>query len=87
VFQGLNKHKLQGKTITIKVKYTDFTQVTRSKTLAKPITQTMALTCVPKLLGNTDAGKRPVRLVGLTISSFEQVKHQENELQLGLGIQ
>ena len=32
VFKGLDKYKLQGKTITIKVKYADFKQVTRSKT-------------------------------------------------------
>jgi DNA polymerase-4 len=87
VFQGLNKHKLQGKTITIKVKYADFTQVTRAKTLAKPITQTMALTCVGELLGKTDAGKRPVRLVGLTISKFEpEEQAKADHLQLGLGI-
>jgi len=87
VFTSLDKHKLEGKRLTIKVKYADFTQVTRSKTLSNPITQAMALTNVPKLLNSTDAGKRPVRLVGLTISGFEQEKHQDNDLQLGLGIQ
>jgi len=86
VFTNLDKHKLEGKRLTIKVKYKDFTQVTRSKTMSTPIGQTQALQLAAQLLKNTDAGKRPVRLVGLTISSFEQEKHQDNDLQLGLGI-
>ena len=87
VFTSLDKHKLEGKRLTIKVKYKDFTQVTRSKTMPTPIGQAQALVLAAELLNHTQAGKRPVRLVGLTISSFEQEKQQDNDLQLRLGIQ
>ena len=87
VFTSLDKHKLEGKRLTIKVKYKDFTQVTRSKTMPSPIGQAQALALAAELLQHTQAGKQPVRLVGLTISSFEQEKHpHNNDLQLGLGI-
>ncbi len=44
------------------------------------------LALAAELLKHTEAGKQPVRLVGLTISSFEQKeRHQDNDLQLGLG--
>lgn len=46
-----------------------------------PIGQTQALALVVELLQHTQAGKQPVRLAGLTISSFEQEKHpQDNDL-------
>jgi len=85
VFQGLDKHKLQGKTMTIKVKYADFKQVTRSKTESNIISQTQALTLIPKLLADTQAGIKPVRLVGFTMSGFEQKEvHKKGSKQLGL---
>lgn len=72
VFQGLDKHKLQGKTITIKVKYADFKQVTRSKTVTNNINQSQALAIIPQLMVDTQAGLKPVRLVGFTVSGFEK---------------
>jgi len=88
VFQGLDKHKLQGKTITIKVKYADFKQVTRSKTEPNIISQTQALSLIPKLLADTQAGIKPVRLVGFTVSGFTQKDEQpkQDDVQLGLRI-
>ena len=88
VFTSLDKHKLQGKRLTIKVKYADFKQVTRSKTETLPMTQEQVLTCVPQLLKQTEAGKRAVRLVGLTMSGFitanEASKQYETQLDLNL---
>ncbi|MDQ6980777.1 MAG: DNA polymerase IV, partial [Ghiorsea sp.] len=86
VFQGLDKHKLQGKTITIKVKYADFKQVTRSKTEPNIINPTQALTLIPKLLADTQAGFQPVRLVGLTMSGFENQEKKDEKVQLGLNL-
>lgn len=86
VFQGLDKHKLQGKTITIKVKYADFKQVTRSKTQASPINQQQALTLAEQLLKQTETGIRSVRLVGLTMSGFEQRVEKIKQIKLQLGL-
>ena len=86
VFTSLDIYKLQGKRLTIKVKYNDFTQVTRSKTMPGFIGQDQALALAAELLQHTQAGKRPVRLLGLTMSSLEQENHQDNDLQLELGV-
>jgi len=77
VYQALNKHKLKGHTLTIKVKYADFTQVTRSKKVGTTIHKQQALNMMPELLQQTNAGVQPVRLVGLTISGFEEKKGVE----------
>lgn len=60
-----------GKTITLKVRYKNFDTITRSQTLqnftnsAAEITET-----AKKLLQLTDAGKREVRLLGISVSSL-----------------
>jgi len=69
--QTLEKRELQGKTITVKVKYDNFQQITRSKTLNHATDNYDQIFNVAKrLLLNTDAGKRKVRLLGVSLSSF-----------------
>jgi len=58
-------------TVTLKVKYADFEQVTRSRTLGFPFLQ--AADVVPhlmELLRRTEAGERKVRLLGVSFSSL-----------------
>lgn len=67
----LRKYGLAGKTVTLKIKYHDFKQITRSTSLAAPtddgrlIFQEAAI-----LLEKTEAGSRPVRLTGVTVSNL-----------------
>ncbi len=62
---------LTAKTLTIKIKYHDFVQITRSRTLSISITESLDTTSIfESLLKNTDVGQRKVRLVGVTLSSF-----------------
>jgi DNA polymerase-4 len=67
----LRRHGFKGKTITLKVKYHDFTLVTRDVTLpfATDDGGEVYRNVLP-LLGKTEAGKRPVRLLGISISHF-----------------
>jgi len=60
------KKGLVARTVTIKVRYADFTTVTRSHT-EEPATQEAARIAerALMLLERTDAGKRPVRLLGV----------------------
>lgn len=61
----------QGRTVTLKVKYDDFVQVTRSATFASPTDDGAELfKAVCRLLKNTDAGRRPVRLLGISLSNL-----------------
>lgn len=63
--------RTSGLTLTLKVKYGDFQTVTRSHSRAEPIeeAETM-LALAEQLLAKTEAGPRPVRLLGLTVSNL-----------------
>ena len=67
----LRRHGIRGKTVTLKVKYHDFVQVTRAATLSDPTDDGGTLYRVAlDLLGNTEAGARPVRLLGISVSKL-----------------
>ena len=60
-----------GKTLTLKVKYSDFKQVTRSLTLDRHTNDGMDIYLTAKgLLKKTETGSRPVRLLGISMSGF-----------------
>jgi DNA polymerase-4 len=60
-----------GRTVTLKIRYDDFTTLTRSKTLKSPTCDPVRIADVAKrLLEATEAGARPVRLVGLSIGGL-----------------
>jgi len=64
-------HGLVGRTVTIKVKYRDFVQVTRSLTLPEPVADDKSLYqtgCL--LLAKTEIGLRPIRLLGITLANL-----------------
>lgn len=71
LFHRLERNNTFGKTITLKVKYGDFVQVTRSKTFEALITQpSFSQDAILELLSKTEAGERPIRLVGIGMSNF-----------------
>jgi len=64
--EGLEKRKLRARTVTIKVRYADFTTVTRSHTSAAPTCDAGEIAArALALLDRTDAARRPVRLLGV----------------------
>ena len=66
------RHKgLKGKTITLKVKYFDFVQITRSATLPKYIDDGFEIYSVAcRLLKKTEVTKKPIRLLGISLSQL-----------------
>jgi len=71
----------RGRVVTLKIKYSDFTLVTRRKTLAGPTDDGKAIFDVAReQLERADLA-RPVRLCGISMSGFEG---QEESQQLGL---
>ena len=71
----LEKHQLKGKTITLKIKFEDFKQITRSSSSAVALnTIDEVLTLVQKLLNDIDFGEKKVRLIGVGFSNFGEVK-------------
>jgi DNA polymerase-4 len=73
--QDLAAKSLRARTITIKVRYSDFTTVTRSHT-AKAFTASKAeiVNRAQMLLERTEADRRPVRLLGVGAHGLEQLE-------------
>ncbi len=62
-----------GRTVTIKIRYDDFTTITRSRTVKAPTGDAARIAKIAKqLLDQTEAGLRPVRLVGVSMSGLIQ---------------
>ena len=78
VARRMRQEDVKGKTITLKVKYDDFSRITRSMTLPEATDDAMVIYAVScELLMNTLAGKKPVRLLGISVSNFKaEVKNQ-----------
>jgi DNA polymerase-4 len=70
--KNTTEKQLVAHTLTVKIKYHDFVQITRSRTLPDSVTSTSTtLAVLEHLLSNTDIGNRNVRLLGVTLSSLE----------------
>jgi len=82
VLNSLEKQKLQAKTLTVKVKYANFKQVTRAYTAEKTLNFPALEQLVPSLLTRTEVGKMPVRLVGISLSGFDTVESEQPQLDL-----
>jgi DNA polymerase-4 len=68
----LRRHALSGRVVLLKLRYDDFTMVTRRKTLHSPtcLAVTVSKVGVELLRERTEAGTRPVRLLGVGVSGF-----------------
>jgi len=69
VSRRLRRHWIAGKTVTLKVKYHDFVQVTRSEIFPEVTDdggEIFRRCC--GLLDRTEVGRRPVRLLGISVS-------------------
>ncbi|HEU5177499.1 MAG TPA: hypothetical protein VFU24_08595, partial [Burkholderiales bacterium] len=68
----LVRRKLEARTITIKVRYSvGFVTVTRSHTLSRATADADVIASWAKeLLAKTDAGQRPVRLLGVRVAGL-----------------
>ena len=70
----LKEDNIQGRTITLKIKYSDFVSATRSHTHHDFISQEREeiFNHAKKLLKKTEAGRKKIRLLGISISNFYQ---------------
>lgn len=70
----LEKQNLKGRTVTLKLKFSDFKQITRNLSLPEPVYKYDEIfgTAV-QLLENVDLFEKSVRLLGISISNFNDV--------------
>lgn len=81
VHKRLLRYGLKGRTITIKIKYSDFKQITRSKSFADPFNEEKAIAATAKeLLKATDPAHKRIRLLGITLSNFGEQKPKPGRL-------
>lgn len=79
----LQRHGLKGRTITLKIKYHDFRQVTRSQSFPLVVDDLETIGATAKqLLVATDLNDVKIRLLGISISNFgETVGGQKKEIK------
>ncbi len=74
----INKSKFQGKTLTLKIKFADFQQITRSITTDKVLEKKQdILPLAKKLIKEVDYSQHPIRLIGLSISNHKEDEEQK----------
>jgi len=78
----LKKYNVSGKTITLKIKYSDFSQQTRSKTLPYFISDKSLLFETAKELLNQERMKDSVRLLGISLNNLNTEQKRTVVLQL-----
>jgi DNA polymerase-4 len=74
VADRLARYSLKGRTVTLKVKYSSFKQITRNQSLAYPVGDVNALSRIAKdLLAATGLEEVKIRLLGISVSNFGEL--------------
>ncbi len=85
VLESLKQKELIAYTLTVKIKYADFTQVTRSYTDENMLSDgTKLRMLVEHLLDKSEVDTRPVRLLGVSFSNLMSATDQPEYTQLEL---
>lgn len=87
VEKRLQRYALRGRTITLKIKYSDFRMITRSQSFPYPVDGEDAIASTARqLFAATELGDKKIRLLGITLSNFGEVipKNDKGEGQLRL---
>lgn len=81
-------HGVRGRTVTVKVKFSDFTQITRSRSGPRLIESRERLEAISlELLQAEMPMRRSVRLLGVSLSALAGEAHVElEELQMALAV-
>jgi len=82
VLAKLAEQELEAKTITVKVKYANFQQVTRAQSVEAVLDRAAIEQWIPQLLERTEVGVKAIRLVGLSLSGLEKTTNGKHHPQL-----
>jgi len=82
-WERLVKHGKRGRTVTLKVKYDDFSQLTRSRTVEHSLENFKDLhTEVTRLREEVDFHRKKIRLMGVTVSNLDDGTPVVSQLNL-----
>jgi DNA polymerase-4 len=77
MIERMSRSKARGKTVTLKIKYTDFEVVNRSRTLGHYIYNEEEIMMIAReLMSKELPAKRGIRLIGVTLSNLESENDQ-----------
>lgn len=80
VWERIERSGAQGRTVTLKMKYNDFTPCTRAKSLARPIAGREEFAALARELLDAQLPlPKPIRLMGLTLSALEGEEPEEGD--------
>ncbi|HUH34810.1 MAG TPA: DNA polymerase IV [Moheibacter sp.] len=82
LFHRMQRSNTQGRTLTLKIKYADFSQFTRSKTELKFIQDKESILILAKNLWELRPLSTPIRLLGLSLSNLNNEPTQSKFIQL-----
>jgi DNA polymerase-4 len=85
VHHRLERYHLQGRTITLKIKYHDFKQITRNQSFNVPLSDYDTIIATAKiLLLKTEPENKKIRLLGISLSNFGEPKIKDANGQFEL---
>ena len=79
---ALRSHGHRGRTVAIKVRYSDFETHTRAVTLTEPVLDADSISTVARKLLTDFAPVRPVRLLGVRVAGFEASRESSGQMAL-----
>jgi nucleotidyltransferase/DNA polymerase involved in DNA repair len=80
---SLALERLAAKRVTLKLRYADHEQTTRSRTVVRPVSTSADLAALAsELLDRTQVGIRPIRLLGLAVASLVRSRRDDRQLDL-----
>ena len=76
--ERIERHQASGRTLTLKIKFADYQQITRSRTFDNCIDSLdVIITETVRLLETIELENRSIRLLGLSLSNLDNIKKQE----------
>jgi DNA polymerase-4 len=83
VARRLREHKLWARTVQLKLRYSDFSTFTRAHTLTQPSQLDSELLAEARSLFDRNWTRKPIRLLGVQVSSLERSEGQISLLDQG----
>lgn len=88
VAEELTKLQRPGRTVTLKIRYSNFETITRSETLFRPTVRALVISRIARdlLFKDTEVGLRPVRLLGVSMGGLSSSDEGPKQLWLDLDL-
>jgi DNA polymerase-4 len=85
LWEGLEEHQLRGRTLVVKIKYSDFVQITRSRTIGVPLDDPETIMAMAReIITREYPFRNPVRLLGISVTNLtgREPVNEDDQLEL-----